>query len=59
MSVVLKPIVRLSEDVSVSDFESIRKEHIHKQVNFLITQVTDELETKFNIQVQGYNYQNR
>ena len=59
MSVVLKPIVRLSEDVSVSDFESTRREHIHKQVNFLITQVTDELETKFNIQVQEYNYQNR
>ena len=52
MSVVLKPIVRLSEDVSVSDFESTRREHVHKQVNFLITQVTDELETKFNIQVQ-------
>ncbi len=59
MSIVLKPIVRLSEDLSVSDFESTRREHIHKQVNFLITQVTDELETKFNIKVQEYNYQNR
>ncbi len=59
MSVVLKPTAQLPENLPDSDFESTRREHIHKQVNFLITQVTDELETKFNIQVQEYNYQNR
>ncbi len=41
-----------------SDFESIRKEHIHKQINFLIMQVTNELETKFDIGYE-YSYQNR
>ncbi len=58
MSVVLKPIARLPKNVAVSDFESIRKEHIHKQINFLIMQVTNELETKFNIGYE-YSYQNR
>ncbi len=52
MSVVLKPIARLPKNVAVSDFESIRKEHIHKQINFLMMQVTNELETKFDIGVQ-------
>jgi len=52
MSIVLKPIVRLSEDLPVSDFESIRKEHIHKQIDFIMRQVTNELETKFDIGVQ-------
>jgi len=59
MSVVLKPIARLPKKVAVSDFESIRKEHIHKQINFLIMQVTNELETKFDIVIQEHNYQNR
>ena len=58
MSVVLKPIARLPKDVAVSDFESIRKEHIHKQINFLMMQVTNELETKFDIGYE-YSYQNR
>jgi len=58
MSVVLKPTAQLPENLPDSDFESTRREHIHKQVNFLITQVTDELETKFNIGYE-YNYQNR
>jgi len=56
---MLKPKARLAKNVAVSDFESIRKEHIHKQINFLIMQVTNELETKFDIKVQEYNYQNR
>ena len=59
MSVMLKPKARLAKNVAVSDFESIRKEHIHKQINFLIMQVTNELETKFDIKVQEDNYQNR
>jgi len=52
MSVVLKPIALLPKNVAVSDFESIRREHIHKQINFLMMQVTNELETKFDIEVQ-------
>ena len=59
MSVVLKLKTRLAKNVAVSDFESMRKEHIHKQINFLMMQVTNELETKFDIEVQEYNYQNR
>lgn len=64
MSVVLKPIARLTEnlpvsDSDVSDFESTRKEHIHKQINFIMCQVTNELETKFDIGIQEYSYQNR
>ena len=58
MSVVLKPIARLPKNVAVSDFESMRKEHIHKQINFLMMQVTNELETKFDIGYE-YSYQNR
>ena len=58
MSVVLKPTAQLPENLAVSDFESTRKEHIHKQINFLMTQVTNELETKFNIGYE-YSYQNR
>ncbi len=58
MSVVLKPIARLPKNVAVSDFESIRREHIHKQINFLMMQVTNELETKFDIGYE-YSYQNR
>jgi len=34
---------------AVSDFESIRKEHIHKQINFVMRQVQNVLETKFDI----------
>ena len=49
MSIVLKPIARLPENLPDSDFESTRKEHIHKQINFLMRQVTNELETKFDI----------
>jgi len=52
MSIVLKPITRLPKNLPVSDFERIRKEHIHKQINFLMMQVTNELETKFDIRVQ-------
>ena len=52
MSVMLKPIAQLTKNVAVSDFERIRKEHIHKQINFLMMQVTNELETKFDIEVQ-------
>jgi len=52
MSVVLKPITRLPKKIAVSDFESTRKEHIHKQINFLMMQVTNELETKFDIGVE-------
>jgi len=37
-------------------FESMRKEHIHKQINFLMMKVTNELETKFDIIVQEHNY---
>jgi len=59
MSVVLKLQARLSKNVAVSDFESMRKEHIHKQINFLMMQVTNELETKFDIEVQEHNYKNR
>ncbi len=59
MSVVLKLKARLPKNVAVSDFESMRKEHIHKQINFLMLQVTNELETKFDIEVQENNYQNR
>ncbi len=58
MSVVLKPIARLPKNVAVSDFESIRREHIHKQINFLMRQVTNELETKFDIGYE-YSYQDR
>ncbi len=59
MSVVLKLKDRLPKNVAVSDFESMRKEHIHKQINFLMMQVTNELETKFDIEVQEHNYKNR
>lgn len=59
MSVVLKLKDQLPKNVAVSDFESMRKEHIHKQINFLMMQVTNELETKFDIEVQEYNYKNR
>ena len=58
MSVVLKLKSRSAKNVAVSDFESIRKEHIHKQINFLIMHVTNELETKFDIGYE-YSYQNR
>jgi len=58
MSVVLKPTAQLPENLAVPDFESIRREHIHKQVNFLITRVTDELETKFDVGYE-YSYQDR
>ena len=59
MSVVLKLKAQLPKNVAVSDFESMRKEHIHKQINFLMMQVTNELETKFDIEVQEHNYKNR
>ncbi len=59
MSVVLKSKALLPKNLLASDFESIRKEHIHKQINFLMMQVTNELETKFDIEVQENNYQNR
>ncbi len=59
MSVVLELKSRLAKNVAVSDFESMRKEHIHKQINFLMKQVTNELETKFDIEVQENIYQNR
>ncbi len=59
MSVVLKLKAQLPKNVAVSDFESMRKEHIHKQIKFLMIQVTNELETKFDIKEQEYNYQNR
>ncbi len=59
MSVVLELKSRLAKNVAVSDFESMRKEHIHKQINFLMMQVTNELETKFDIEVQENIYQNR
>jgi len=49
MSVVLKQKARLAKNVALSDFESMRKEHIHKQINFLMMQVTNKLETKFDI----------
>ncbi len=58
MSVVLKPIARLPKNVAVSDFESIRREHIYKQINFLMMQVTNELETKFDVGYE-YSYQDR
>jgi len=58
MSVVLKQKARLPKKVAVSDFESIRKEHIHKQINFLMMQVTNELETKFDVGYE-YSYQDR
>jgi len=45
--------------LAVSDFESIRKEHIHKQINFVMRQAANVLETKFDIGVQEYSYQNR
>ncbi len=59
MSVVLKLKSRSAKNVAISDFESMRKEHIHKQINFLMMQVTNELETKFDNEVQENNYQNR
>ncbi len=59
MSVVLKLKSRSAKNVAISDFESMRKEHIHKQINFLMMQVTNELETKFDIEVQENIYQNR
>ncbi len=59
MSVVLKLKAQLPKNVAVSDFENMRKEHIHKQINFLMMQVTNELETKFDIEVQEHNYKNR
>jgi len=59
MSVVLKPKARLTKNLLVSDFERIRKEHVHKQINFLMMQVTNELETKFDIEAQEHNYRNR
>ena len=52
MSVVLEPIARLPKNLAVSDFERIRKEHIHKQLDFIMCQVTNELETKFDIGVE-------
>ncbi len=58
MSVVLKLKSRSAKNVAISDFESMRKEHIHKQINFLMMQVTNELETKFDIGYE-YSYQNR
>ncbi len=59
MSVVLKLKSRSAKNVAISDFESMRKEHLHKQINFLMMQVTNELETKFDNEVQENNYQNR
>jgi len=59
MSVMLKPTALLPKNVAVSDFESMRKEHNHKQINFLMIQVTNGLETKFDIEVQEHNYQDR
>ncbi len=59
MSVVLQPTAQLPENLPDSDFESTRREHIHKQINFVMRQVTNELETKFDIGVQEYSYQNR
>ena len=58
MSVVLKLKSRSAKNVAISDFENMRKEHIHKQINFLMMQVTNELETKFDIGYE-YSYQNR
>jgi len=58
MSVVLKPTAQLPENLAVPDFESTRIEHIHKQINFVMRQVTNELETKFDIGYE-YSYQNR
>ncbi len=54
MSVVLKPNAPLAKnlavsDLKVSDFESTRREHLRKQINFSMTQVTNVLETKFDI----------
>jgi len=31
-----KEVAPLTKNVTVSDFERIRKEHIHKQINFII-----------------------
>jgi len=59
MSVVLELKSRSAKNVAISNFESMRKEHIHKQINFLMMQVTNELETKFDNEVQENNYQNR
>ena len=59
MSVVLKPTAQLPENLPDSDFESTRKEHINKQINFTMRQVTNVLETKFDIEIQEYSYQNR
>jgi len=56
MSVEVKQKDLLPKNVAVSDFESTRKEHIHKQINFLMMKVTNELETKFDIIVQEHNY---
>ena len=41
VSVVLKPKARLPKNLLVSDLERIRKEHIRKQINFLMIQVTN------------------
>ncbi len=59
MSTILKPLVRLSKSLTVSDFDRVRIEHAHKQIDFVIRQVTNELETKFDIGIQEYSYQNR
>ena len=59
MSTILKPLVRLSKSLTVSDFDRVRIEHTHKQIDFVIRQVTNELETKFDIGIQEYSYQNR
>ena len=32
-----KEVARLPKNVAVSDFESMRKEHIHKQINFIMS----------------------
>jgi len=45
--------------LAVSDFESTRKEHMHKQISFVMRQVANVLETKFDIRVQESSYQNR
>ncbi len=52
MSVVLEPINRLPKNLAVSDFERIRKEHFHKQIDFFLMQLINEFETKFDIGVE-------
>lgn len=49
MNVLEQPQPKSSKRLPYSDFERARRKHIHKQIDFVLRQVTDNLEAKFQI----------